>query len=389
MQESDQHDHLTSLPPLPPQRTTAKIFVPMILSIAAVLIAIASIGTQFLLWQQQLKIQDKLFNQSQRLQAAFQPQIQQFTVELARLKQEFAEQKQVMGNVLAKEQEDAKKSSILKAEEAQELLTLAQYNLLFAHDISLATKLLIAADQKLQETNDPGLAQIRKLLNENLAALAAVPQVDITSIITTISSLSDQVTRLTNLPVLPAPSSVKPSLTNNLTWQQKLLATFQSLKGIISIRRLPEELKPLPSTEQHIYLVENIRLQLSQAEWAVLHQNPILYQKSLQDAKKQIETYYAQNKDAANLISRISSLMNINIKPPVPDLSNVITALHNYLENAAVTSSHQPPPNPPTSLGTPNPSPAQQTPNSNAAQSPGVTKQPQVSTTPIPRVLPS
>jgi uroporphyrin-3 C-methyltransferase len=374
----------------------------LLLSIIAILLALCSLGVQYFFWQMHQLMDARMSSQGQQLQASFQGQIQNFLAELSHQKQEITEQKQQLATLLTKNQTDERRKAVLSAQEAKHLLTLAQYNLLFQTNPELASKLLAATDQKLQEINDPGLDPIRKMLTENTTQLASIKPVDVTSIIANLAAISQQVPALSNQPAIPEAPKVKAMSPKKLTWREKLTRTLQSLRGLVTIRRLPEDVKPLPSEAQEVYIVENIRLKLAEAEWAVLHENRDLYQNSLNQAKSLLAKYYARNTAGLNLIKLIDNLIKIDIKPTWPDLVSTISLLNSYINNLNVQSSvglpagntaaqpngaNQVAPAVPPSTGKPNPStpppPTSVTPKQYNVQTP------QETISPLPRALPS
>lgn len=373
------------------------------LASAAFLIAVICLVLQFFFWELHKRRVDEIIQQGQQMQLLFRPQFSQLSSELNNQKQELNNQRQLLNKLNTKNQYNEKRVNLLRAEEVEHLLNLAQYILIFEGNIETATKLITSADQKLQAINEPSLNTLRQALITHITALNASPKVDVTSILSRISAISDQVSSLSTVPVIPPAQNVRREPTRPLTLKEKLMDTFRSLHGIISIRRLPEEVKPLASQEQQTYMVEKIRLELMQAEWAVLHQNPTLYKASLDRARADLEKYYAHNQYGANLIKIIDDLSQINIKPPVPDLSNEISWLHDYIQNMSnILNEPQSPPIidsepsivPKTNTDSPSELPAsdkQSTSGPSATENlkPKNNHTPAATTNPTPRALPS
>ncbi len=309
----------------PPVTSHVALFIASL----ALIVAIISLVCIFFIWQFYKEMDSKLVNESFTFARKVVPTLQALT---GRINQ----QQQTIDNLMTQFRTGERKNMIFNAEEAEHLVTLSQYNLLFDNNIPMARRLLTDADQKLQGVNDPLLDPIRKELANSIVTLDSLQKVDMTALISRIEAMSDKVKNLSPLPAVPVKAPVKPTAQMNLTWEEKLLATLSNLKGIVSIRRLQEPVKPLPSEGREAYLIETIRLHLSEAKWAVMHQNQILYQSSLEAAKKDLASF--QRTDlGGNLIGMINELLQVNIKPNVPDLSKVISILRDYISNAQQT----------------------------------------------------
>ena len=108
--------------------------------------------------------------------------------------------------------------------------------------------------------------------------------------------------------------------------------TGQKLENIIVIRHLDQPMPPLPTLEQQVYLKQNIKFMLEQAEWAVLHRESQIYNSTLQRANKMVNVYLAHNLSELNNIEQtLQKLQKININAPMPNLSRSIQAIRDQL----------------------------------------------------------
>lgn len=352
----------------------------LFLATLALIIAATSLIFQFFFWQLHKQTQAKLISESSQLQNVT-------NISMQRVRGELQAQQKTLQDFIRQTSIAGSKRSLYQLEEAKHLLVMSQYSLMYDHNIDLAIKMLTDADQKLQQTNDPSINPIRADISNAIVALNALPKIDTAGIIMNISAISDQISSLSTLPVMN--TEAKPIVQKNkaaASWTDKLMAAVESMRDVVSIRRLPETIKPLPSSQQQVYLVENIRLQLAQAEWAVLHQDVALYVLSLENAKKELSKYYSANPTAANLIKMLTELQQLNIKPKVPDLSNTINSLQSYIENATQNLNTQAKP---TEQLQPN-SQLPTTPNTGVPTTNNTPPIPApVTNNPIPRALPS
>jgi uroporphyrin-III C-methyltransferase len=299
----------------------------LFLATTALVIAILSLLSPFFYWRLHTQTNEQILSENK---SAFDALKQ----ELLSTQREMANQQESLNRLASQNQTEERRKSIMLADEALHLLRLANFNIRFVNDFDLAIKQVAEADQTLQQIPDTNIGQIRTALTNDLTALNNTPKTDINGVISRISAISNQVSGLSSIPIIPPSKVVKTLPKINHTWKEKLMETFNNLKGILSIRRMPQEIEPLALPEQQLYILEGIRLKLSEAEWAVLHQNLALYQASLEEAKKRLGKYYAQNPSGANLIKMINDLQQINIKPNPPDLSGTLNQLYTYINSA-------------------------------------------------------
>ena len=124
--------------------------------------------------------------------------------------------------------------------------------------------------------------------------------------------------------------SVEPLVVNNekSTWKRFLIAVMQTLKESIVIRHHTLPALPLLLPTEQAYLIANIRSQLGQASWAVLHNQPVIYEHAISQAIIWIKQYYREDLEAVqDILQRLSSLKKIDIRPVLPDVSDVLKQL--------------------------------------------------------------
>lgn len=210
--------------------------------------------------------------------------------------------------------------------EATYLIRLAHVHLMIDDNITLALQLLKIAEQRLQTITSVTATHLKSSISEDISALSAVPKVDLPNIITQLNQISEEVNQL---PVQHK-SSPKPTTSNTVTttsehWWDKTKHNLSGLKNLFIIRHIDSEKIPLISPQQIIFLKENVRLKLSEAEWATLHQQPTIYQESLTMAAKWLNEY-GQNQPAIKpIVKKIQALALINIKPQIPALKSLKT----------------------------------------------------------------
>lgn len=219
--------------------------------------------------------------------------------------------------------------------QAEYLAQLAQLNLKYQGDVAGALSLLQMADQRLAKISLSPILEVRQVLAKNIAALEAVPAVDLSGVITQLNALSDQVEKLPLVPELPRVQATlkqpkkNTKLDTYLTdWKDALSTSWHALERVVIIRHHGQPMEPLLAPEEYLYLKQNIQLQLQQAQWAALHQQQAIYVSALQRAASWVNHYFTDN----GLISRavqhsLGDLQKVTIQPVVPDITASLNAI--------------------------------------------------------------
>ncbi|MEN9916157.1 MAG: uroporphyrin-III C-methyltransferase [Pseudomonadota bacterium] len=215
-----------------------------------------------------------------------------------------------------------------------QLVQLAQYNLVYFHDADNALSALTLADQQLSTIVSPDiqLENLHQLLTQYVTHLKALPHIDLTIILAQLQSLKLQITQL---PLLASSNSLKPptheAATTNLQdnkWTRALKNSLDSFRKLIIIRRLNKPIEPLlPETEQK-YLQHNLLLLLQQAQWALIHNEPTIYQSSLQEIQENLKDHFATNSlNTQTILQNITQLQQVNLQASTLDLKPLLEAI--------------------------------------------------------------
>jgi uroporphyrin-III C-methyltransferase len=190
----------------------------------------------------------------------------------------------------------------------------------FENNIPQAIVLLQNADGYLSGLSDDRLRPVRKALAADVAALQAVPQIDVVGIYMRLVALNDQIKQLP-LPNKPQQTDVvqAPSNENLPWWKRGLRQTEQALKQIVVIRYNAQDTLPFITPEQQNFLILNLHAEMENAIWGLLHQQPEIYRTSLTQAKNWIIQYgQSDSPMTKSLITNLTQLEQMNIKPEPP-----------------------------------------------------------------------
>ena len=274
-------------------------------------------------WQSQLqsglgKLQGDLGGKSSRQAEA-----------LAVLTSQLAEQRTELARFSANDRD-----SWLLAE-TEYLLRLANQRLIMAGDVAAAQSLLSSADNILREMDDVGLHPVRAAVAADVAAVRAVPTVDIEGIYLRLSALSEQAGRLVifQLPKREA----QPAPVEAVDWKGRLRQGYEAalakLSDYVAIRRRDVPMQTLMDPQWEGLVRQNLRMLLEQSQVALLSGNQALYTESLQRAQHWVAEFIASDEAASRAMAReITQLTTMQVAVAKPDISRSLQALNAVME---------------------------------------------------------
>ncbi|GAB1255660.1 uroporphyrinogen-III C-methyltransferase [Aurantivibrio plasticivorans] len=231
-----------------------------------------------------------------------------------------------------------------KLAEAHYLTRLAGQRLLMERDAESALALLLAADEIISHRSDPALYDIRKQLADDIASLKLADDFDREGLFLSLSAIGNIVN------ILPKPfpenfsvvQSIKSELPADIateddsSWWEKIQTSFfqslSGLKGFVRITHSDETLDDILSPQAQSQLHTSLRLNIENAQWALLREETLVYQESLQRVDELLKRYYPLSDQAKQLSEQIAELKNRNIVQQIPDISGSTQVLGRYLE---------------------------------------------------------
>jgi uroporphyrin-3 C-methyltransferase len=227
--------------------------------------------------------------------------------------------------------------------EAEYLLRLANQRLTMARDAVAAEALLSNVDKILLELGDPGLHEVRAAVAADLAAVRAVPTVDVEGIYLRLSALVEQAGQLKIFQVQaedqqlePAPASA-PAPAPAEGWQGRLQTGYEAalakLSDYLIIRRRDVPMQAMMDPQWEGLVRQNLRMLLEQAQVALLSGNQTLYRESLRRAQHWVDEFFESDGAAARAMSaEIGQLADLDIAASVPAISRSIQALDDAMQ---------------------------------------------------------
>ncbi|MFQ2552682.1 uroporphyrinogen-III C-methyltransferase [Aeromonas caviae] len=220
--------------------------------------------------------------------------------------------------------------------ESEYLVRMAGRKLWLEHDIVSAITLLGNADERIKALNDPSLMPIRKALAEDIAKLKGMPRVDREGLTLKLAALSDQIELLPLSTVSMPEAKSEPDQTvstNPDEWQSNLKKNWVKFtENFITIRRRDGAVEALLSPQQEIFLRENLKTKLLQAQLAVYREQQSLYVDSLEKAQRWLTQYFdADNSATQYMQSELDKLKSEQIQFDYPDQFKTQTMLEQVL----------------------------------------------------------
>lgn len=215
--------------------------------------------------------------------------------------------------------------------ESEHYLRLAEQHLLLTRDIAGGLTLLDVADRLLAAHGDNRLLPLREALARDRLALKAAASVDVPGTYLRLGALDERFGRL-QLPVLAgeragrggqveAPPPVPAANANVSLWQ----AGLARLRQLVTIRHYDEPVRPLLSDAERQLVREAMRLDLAQAQLALLRGEPVIYRQSLETARGRLAQYYSllPKAEYAGLADELAALAAHDIRPALPALGAI------------------------------------------------------------------
>lgn len=347
-QREDEH---TAPPPpavVAPPASTGRSFG-VVLGFLALLVAFAAAGGVALTWWKITEQQDAVAGQqadaarmladiralvaaTQERVSAQEERLRGFDNESEARRKEIegmdAELRRARARVEALAQEDAGPERSPSIAEIEFLLLLAGRELALADNPRVALSALREADQRVARLDDPGLAEVRAAINDEIAAVEAVANTDLEGLALRIASLARRV------PGLPLRGSLAPEplAAGDDEAAEGWARVSQKLRNVgadlFRIRRSDTPATPLLAPDESFFLYRNVELDLKSARLAVLGRDQDNYLASLASARAALQEYFETSDEAVrSLLAAIETLEDRDVTPEWPEISRSVELL--------------------------------------------------------------
>ena len=260
-------------------------------------------------------------------------QNERLAAQLAGVEEEQARQRQALGearSALAEAIASARDRAPADARqwrlaEVEYLLRITGHRLVMERDAATARALLMLADDILAELDDFAFHEVRALLAEDVAALAAYRGADVQGVSLRLEamrgSLNDLPLRLPEYADAPEGGAEPDEETSaGLSAWDALVAR---IGGLVRFRRHdPGTLRPLLPPTQADYLEQHLRLAVDRAQLAALRRTQAVFDSSLATMAEWLDAYLDPNHDLVRHLGvEIAALREVELTKRLPDVS--------------------------------------------------------------------
>ncbi|MCX2979520.1 hypothetical protein EYC98_01445 [Halieaceae bacterium IMCC14734] len=226
--------------------------------------------------------------------------------------------------------------------ESEYLLRLANQRIIMAADVRSAKALLQSADQILLELDSADLLSVRAAIAADLAALRAVPAVDVEGTWLRLQALVGQIDAL-RLFELPEQDALTTGPAPSGDWQQRLQQGVDSagskLSRYIVINRRDTPYEPMMGPQWEQLVRQNLRMLLEQSRAALLSGNQQLYQQSLTNCRFWLAEFFNQDTaGVAALDTELEALAGVTVTRSYPDISTSMMAVKTVINTRHLAS---------------------------------------------------
>ena len=298
------------------------------------LVDTATTNTQRELAAQIAALEASVREQQARQQAGITEQETRITEQEARLTEQqlrlteqqarSAEQQRRLGELSAEDQR------AWQLAETRYLLRLANQRLIMAGDTQSAEALLRSADNTLRELDGADLHALRAAVAADLAAVRAIPKLDIQGLYLRVEALMREADALVLFELPERAVATEPPSAED--WQTRLAqgyaAAVAKLSEYIVVSRRDVPIEALMDPQYEGLVRQNLRMLLEQAQAAMLSGNAVLYRKSLQRAEGWVTQFFKEDERSAQAMAEeLRRLRDERVAVSRPDLGASLAAL--------------------------------------------------------------
>lgn len=211
---------------------------------------------------------------------------------------------------------------------ARYYIELAQINAHWAFEPNSSIGLLSQADTLLKQLNDNKVFDVRQAIAKDIVLLKELPVVDQVGLLSQLDAIStglDALNLQSSAIEAPATSTETKSTSS---WRSHLQNSVNLLEKLVVIRKNDEDIKPLMSTLYESLLKESIRINLQEAQWAVLNKNQIAYNLSLQHAEKTLKRVFNPSlKSTTAILDQLHTMQQIKVTQSIPEIGSALPLL--------------------------------------------------------------
>ncbi|WP_043319725.1 uroporphyrinogen-III C-methyltransferase [Microbulbifer sp. HZ11] len=232
--------------------------------------------------------------------------------------------------------------------EADYLLRLANQRLMLEQDSRAALGLLQEVDKIIRNVDMPDLYGVRQQIARDITALKLVETVDREGLYLRLRALEEQMVKLNIQPQFDLAkrdaATAQDQADNADVGEAHFRSSWQNFVSFIkeSVRIRDGEVDPvLLSPQSETRFRQSLRLNMEQAELAVLRADDTVYKDAINHARQLLLDYGVENQQRQVILRELDALGQEKIQTELPDLSASQSALRNFIDKMHKVSSGQ------------------------------------------------
>lgn len=316
-----------------------------IIAIAAIIIAVYTIQLNQQLQQKLVDEKNALATQMEQLKQTQSTTQEQIDIKAEGIQQNHTDLQSKLDS-LNKQWHSAMSQRLYQNQDwlllkARYYLELGQINTFWSDNFKATIALLQQADDLLKQVNEPKIMDVRQAIAKEISALKATPTVDVAGLLSQLDAAQISVSNLTIQSTIDESETEAqtetPKTPNPSAWRTRLQDSVNLLEKLVVIRRDDEDIKPLMSPLFESILRESIRLNLQEAQWAILNNNPVVYELALKQAIMNIKrTFNEEAQNTSALIKQIKELQQIKLTQEKPVIGQALPLLNQLIDSKEV-----------------------------------------------------
>ncbi len=225
-----------------------------------------------------------------------------------------------------------------KLAEAEHLLRMANQRVLLERSGANALALAQQVDDILRGLNQSGLQETRRALAAEMAELRLAGDIDREGVFLRLLALGQHIERLPMIEPLNEEDeswSLAADDVDQGLWARAKRGINQVLRRFSQHLRIRDHGADAPALlppDNRLYLKQNLRLMLEQAQAALLREEAQIYQASLTKAQEWLKTYYPLSDEAIALQAELAELLDVTFTRNLPGLDESAALLRAYVE---------------------------------------------------------
>ncbi|WP_051940477.1 uroporphyrinogen-III C-methyltransferase [Stenoxybacter acetivorans] len=272
--------------------------------------------------------------------------IELISQELQTLQNNSKQQAEQVNAVQKAYQELIKSRSDWLVDEIEATLNLAAQQLIISGNVPTTVQVLENLETRLARFDQPQLLPIKQAVSNDLNQLKSQPYLDTAGVSLRLNRLE---TAVSSLPLViddtlqPKASVTAPILSDPTApwWRWAWQKTWQSLAGMVEVRRLNSNDSMLMSPEQTYFVRENLRLRLLDARIALIQHNSEIYAGDLNAAQAAVNQYFdTQSPQTQSWLNELTQIRDLDIQnsPKNNMLAESLAAVRAYQKQANMVS---------------------------------------------------